>query len=121
MSLAGQCYLFEDMGSWHLNIFLTDYAGELQETIIVNVTSWHRKKDETCVVLPGEHSFITKKSIIFYKNATLLKERNAEYIITNGIHQNPISDALLNKICLGLCQSKETPPAVKEFYQKYHT
>lgn len=55
MSLAGECYLFEDGGGYHLHIFLSDYSGDPPQTIIVNITSWRENSDETCIIQPGEH------------------------------------------------------------------
>ena len=121
MSLAGECYLFEDGGGYHLHIFLTDYLGDPPQAIIVNITSWRKNSDETCIIQPGEHPFIRKKSVVLYGKASIIKESNVEYIKRQGKQQETISNELLYRMHAGLCKSKRTSKIVKEFYQKHHT
>ena len=121
MSLAGECYLFEDGGGYHLHIFLSDYSGDPPQTIIVNITSWRENSDETCIIQPGEHPFIRKKSVVLYGKASIIKVSNVEYLKRQGKQQETISNKLLSKMCAGLCKSKRTSKRVKEFYRKYHT
>ena len=121
MSLAGECYLFEDVGGRHLHIILTNPAGSHSQVIMVNITSWRTGSDETCIIWPEEHPFIKGQSVVFYQKASMVKESNIALIKRNGRALEPLSDRLLTKICEGICKSDQTPTQVKEFYRKYHT
>ena len=89
MGLAGVCVIHPDFGGEHLCIFLTDYAdyGKNQlVAVIVNVTSWREHKDQTLILQPGDHDFITKKSVIAYDNACLLQEWQVSYLkVSNNL------------------------------------
>ena len=93
MSLAGTCVVHPDFGGEHLCIFVTDYANYRDseiEAVIVNITSWHQRKDQTLILMPGDHDFITRKSV-----------------------------NLLLRIGNGLLRSPFTPDYVKDFYLQY--
>ncbi len=121
MLLAGRCVWLDDRGGGHLYLFITECVGNPSQTIMVNVTSWRRGLDETCILSPNDHPNISKKSIIYYEDARLIDEWRIEPILRNGDNAPSISQELLVKIQQGLCQSAETPPTVKDFYQKHHT
>ena len=119
MGLGGTCVIHPDLGGHHLCVFLTDCAGHPPQTIILNVTSWHRWKDQTLILQPGDHAFITRKSVIAYENACLLREWQVESVLREGISQPSASEELLLKIADGLTKSPFTPNKVKAFYQQY--
>ena len=121
MLLAGQCLWMDDWGGGHLYFFLTEVFGNPPHTIMMNVTSWRKGSDETCILFLGDHPNINKKSIIYYGRAELIGEEAAKVILRNSPKASPLSQEILVKIQQGLCQSDETPPTVKDFYQKYHT
>ncbi len=121
MLLAGRCVWLDDRGGGHLYLFLTECEGNPPQTIMVNVTSWRRGLDETCILSPNDHPNISKKSIIYYEDACLIEEWRSKIILRDCNNALPISQELLVKIQQGLCQSDETPPTVKDFYQRHHT
>ncbi len=122
MGLAGVCVIHPDFGGEHLCIFLTDYAdyGKNQlVAVIVNITSWREHKDQTLILQPGDHDFITKKSVIAYDNACLLQEWQVEFVLSKGKQQPPASKELLRRIGDGLLRSPFTPRDVRDFYEQY--
>jgi hypothetical protein len=122
MSLAGTCVVHPDFGGTHLCIFVTDYANYRDseiEAVIVNITSWHQRKDQTLILMPGDHDFITRKSVVAYRSACLLKEWQVNHVLLSGKEQPPASRNLLLKIGNGLLKSPFTPEDVKQFYFQY--
>ncbi|MXZ08285.1 MAG: hypothetical protein F4Y79_02470 [Gemmatimonadetes bacterium] len=122
MGLAGTCVICPDWGGEHLCIFLTDFVNDKRrepKTIIVNVTSWTARKEQTLILYPGEHPFIIKKSVITYDNALLLAEWQVEHLLSNGKKQPAVSEELLRKIGGGLLRSPFTSTDVRDFYEQY--
>lgn len=50
----------------------------------MNVTSWRFDCDETLILQPGDHPFITKKSIVHFDDAQFIPLARVEQLLTMG-------------------------------------
>ncbi len=103
----------------HLFIILTspkDFDGYRDSSVLVNVSTIKKGPfDDTCVLQPGEHSFIVSNSYVAYRQARV--ERRTDLIDKVEsrffIPHDPVSDELLKRIQKGLHQSKQTRKFLK--------
>jgi len=57
----------------HLWVVISDPSGSTN-LVSVNFTSQRTDKDQSCVISPGEHPFVTKESVILYSGARVTPE-----------------------------------------------
>jgi len=77
--------------------------------------------DTCCILKPGEHSFITHDSFVYYKKADIFGATTVSRSIAEGditIH-DPFDDTVFDKILLGFNISKEVRPKIKKFVELY--
>jgi hypothetical protein len=102
----------------HLWIVITERTAD-HEAVCINVTDELNIRDKTTQLVPGDHSFITKNSVIYYQSAKVVRLDLAEDAIQNRTwgpmcktHQ-PCSAELMNRIRAGLFASRYTTKAIK--------
>jgi hypothetical protein len=85
--------------------------------LLVNATSYKPNQDESCILYPGDHSFIRHKSLIRYDKALSAKEGVIDKNIRNGIsrHLAPVCSKVLHKLREGAKKS----PALTPKYRAY--
>ena len=71
--------------------------------VIVNITAWTAYKDQSCILEAGEDGIVKKRSIVSYRDATIVAdaklielEKSGEIIVTS-----PVSRETLTKILSG--------------------
>ncbi|MBI3680798.1 MAG: hypothetical protein HY235_10415 [Acidobacteria bacterium] len=80
--------------------------------------------DTTLILDVGDHTYITKKSVLVYAKAALLDVATIERVIsdpkskTNWQRQDSCSANLLERICKGLIASKYTKNDIKVLCKK---
>jgi hypothetical protein len=95
----------------HLWIIISDLTQDKDRVVIVNVSTWRDKalmlNDESCIIEKGEHSFIQKKSYIFYKEAKVTSENSLQNGLNGGalIPYEDCSIQLLERILAGTMQT----------------
>ena len=75
MLLPGATFLLPKPGKTqteHLWIVLTK-PREDGQAVCVNITAWKFDCDETLILVPGDHPFITKKSVVHYEDARFMQ------------------------------------------------
>lgn len=82
---------------------------------IVNFTTRRPPCDDSCVVQPGEHSFIVRESILLYARARLQDLDALVSHLTAGFYvpREPVSKPLLRRIQEGAFVSEFTPGNVQ--------
>ena len=117
MSLAGgDCAWCIDGGGDHLYIVLNDPVGEPPSVILVNITKWTRRKDQTLIIQPNMHPSLTVMSVLNCRDADVVTATDAEnYLTTSGQSRPSASEAFLNQIKGGLRTSPFTPLKVIDF------
>jgi len=93
---------------------LTD-PNEDGKLVIANVTSQEQGKDQSCVLDPGDHPFITKESVMNYAEAVESKEAQIIEATRRRLFQSdlPVSPEVLAKIQAGALASPQTESRVK--------
>lgn len=105
----------------HLFVIITAPTKSCDNILLVNFTSIYEGAhyDPACVVEPGEHSFITKKSYVLYNKAMIRSAKEIERKITEKkifVHRESVSKDLFIKIVAGILTSKEIPTEIIDFY-----
>jgi hypothetical protein len=84
--------------------------------LIFNATTHRQNSDDTCVILPGEHPYITHKSVIAYERGRLLPKSAYDYALSLAAIRPmvKISPELLLRIQEGALSSPFTASKFKE-------
>ena len=91
----------------HLWMLISDpQAGEFG--VIVNFTSWRADKDQACIVEPGDHPYVSKRTCVNFKDAKKRKLIDLESLISSRNLKNsaPLSASLLAKIRNAVLESR---------------
>lgn len=83
----------------HLWMVISD-PGQGNECVLVNFTSWRADKDQACVVEPGEHPYVSRKTCVNFRDAKKCRIRDLDRLIASGSMKNSarLSAELLSKI-----------------------
>lgn len=133
MGIAGTCVLTQDeIGiRKHLVIFVTDLVPVIRSNktehfaIAVNLTTLKNRpgkksrQDTTTILKLGDHSFITRDSVIAYEYARIVSKSEALNMLKSGDKREDLSDDVLARIVAGLQKSKYTRFEVRDFYNRY--
>jgi hypothetical protein len=102
-------------GIRHLWIVVTEPAGDPEQVVIVNITSRkinietnHNLSDDTVILLPSDHSYITRESVVFYGDARMVEVSALQNAIrSSNVFQfhDDCSDEILKRIKDGIFQS----------------
>src|SRR5579862_1289009 len=111
---AGAVFFLADWGGGHINFCIE--AFEDGSVITCNFTDCTRGSDQTCVILPGEHPEIKKKSVVNYAKAHHCEAGLPFEALLRLIesHKAPLSNQLLAKIRKGALDSPRTADIIKQ-------
>lgn len=102
----------------HMFVITTD-ACPAGKHLLVNLTSIKdgRHTDETCIVNPGEHPFITRPSYVLYRAAQIEGANKLTKMVDGWVYRSgqPASDDLTDRILAGFFDSPFTPRFVKTY------
>lgn len=101
----------------HLWIVISKTDAAQDTVVIVNLTSYRDDKDLTCVITPGEHPRVSRKSLVMYSGARLAPRDKLNEGLRVGIilPQSQITENLLDRIIEGFQGSPHTSIEVLEF------
>jgi|SRR5665213_319016 len=105
----------------HLHIALTDALQDASDgktkVVLVSLCSVPTEGpfDATCIILSGEHAFISRKSYVYYAFATLYAVETLAKRCAEGIcqRQDPISESLLARVLKGSLNSPHTKQRIR--------
>lgn len=104
----------------HLFIVLSDPVTDEYVVLLVSISSAkeNRWNDPSCLLYPGEHPFITKKSFVDYSSARIEPADKLLRGVQSGklIAQSPVSQEIFERICAGVMASRRTPRNIKRFF-----
>jgi hypothetical protein len=102
----------------HLWALVTAPDSVTGEAIMVNLTTQRTHSDTTTVLLPGEHPFVDRPTVVFYADARLVKESLLDAGLAEGIGRLhvPLSKTVLVRIQAGLSASPFTPMKIKSAF-----
>ena len=106
--------LLTGAGIEHLYFIIGEYDNSF---LLVNATTYHPDKDQSCILTPTDHIFIKHKSLINYGDAITTTEFRVEKNIRNGLSRQlaPITRSVLCRIQKGALIS----PALMPKYRRY--
>lgn len=103
----------------HLHGILTEKCGDdLHLVVCVESIIPDAYHDPTCVLQIGEHKFITKPSWVNYQRTQCIKAVRLTKLVDGWLYtpKEPLTQALLDRICAGVLQSRMTPRGMKNYY-----
>jgi hypothetical protein len=91
----------------HLWMVISD-PSQGDECVIVNFTSWRADKDQACVVEPGAHPYVTKRTCVNFKDAKKCNTGDLDKLLASKDLKNsaPLSVELLAKIRIAVPESR---------------
>ena len=121
----GDCIFLETPGRYsisHLWLIITKPFGTPPKVIIVSLTTQRDGSDTTVVLGPGDHSFISHPTVVFYADARDVEASLLERLVAlddNRLHRDPCSEELLTRIRDGLIASSFTPRRIKKLFSDH--
>lgn len=85
----------------HPRILICDpYDGQV---VVANLTEWAENKDQSCVIEASEETIVTKRSVVSYRDAALVRVSLIETHLSAGelMAAAPVSSATIEKILTG--------------------
>lgn len=113
----GDTFLIPDGISTHLNLVLAVLRDG--SVIVCHFTTRRKYSDNTCVIQPGEHSFVQQETVVRYDQAHICAADRVQFlesVITR--HLEPLSGNLLARIRQGALNSPQTPEKIKTALRK---
>jgi hypothetical protein len=101
----------------HLWVVVSDPVQDPEQVVIVNITTLEGKRDpdRTCVVMKGEHNFISRPSYVLYAEARIASVNSLGELLRTKM-LSPSTDAseeFLRKVIAGFGSSKLAPNKCK--------
>lgn len=105
----------------HLYVILTDACADGFH-LLGSVTSVHRGifHDKTCIIQAGGHPFITHDSYFEYRRLRTVRGNHIETCVNGWVYspKDPVTDALFDRICVGINISEFTPRGMREYWEE---
>ena len=101
----------------HLFVVCTDECDEGCH-LIVPITSWTNNLcDDTCILVRGDHSFITHKSYVLYRKGRIEPASSLSSGIAKGFLKvyDPMNGQAFLRLFNGICRSIQTPRKIKAY------
>ena len=99
----------------HLWVVISDPTKDRGKLVVVNLTKQRTDKEQTCVIQPGEHPFVTEETVIMYRGARIVSEAMILSATQNGMLRlhSAVSKPLLDRIRKGAEDSHMLPTAAR--------
>jgi hypothetical protein len=94
-------------GQGHLFVVVSDPHMDPNRVLIVNMTTDYGKQDQSCVLLPGDHPFVTHRTCMYYAGSRIESNRTLEWMISSATAKvcEPVSAEVLDRIRQGVAIS----------------
>jgi hypothetical protein len=118
----GDTFLIDTSNDKHLFVVATD-ADRNGMHLLLSVSTVRpeaRNIDRTCEIAAGAHSFIKKRSFVYYRKP---EQRSASHIAKcvegrSFAPKEPVAPELLERMCIGILTSVQSPRWAKDFYRQ---
>jgi hypothetical protein len=109
---AGDAFLLPDFTSSHLHVVLA--ALDDGSFVLCHFTTRRAYTDNTCVIKPGEHSFVVHETVVRYSAAYQCSGDGLAALERTIVKRfESLSPALLARIKKGALDSPQTPDKIK--------
>lgn len=108
----GDAFLLSNRGiDAHLWIVISLPQHDPEHVVIVNLTTYTREKDPTCLLDVGDHPWITHATCVQYQDAKVVAESKLDSLVQGGQLKPwpPASDELVEKLLRGAANSDALP------------
>lgn len=107
----------------HLRIVITE-NDDNNEFLVVSVTSWYdgaRWQDSNCILYPGDHPFIIKKSWVDFKRSRSMSYAEVFNGLNHGllIRKEDISSEILHRIQCAAYESEFIQDELRRFFDYF--
>lgn len=104
----------------HLHVVLTESFGDAGQVLVTSIASIRsRKYDDTCILEPGDHPFLTHHSYVLYRSTRLMEVKRIKQCLKSVefVQHDDIREEIYKRIVIGLFDSKATPQFAKTTMQ----
>lgn len=103
----------------HLHVVCSDPTADASKVLLLNITTFRPKEDESCILMKGDHPFIKHKSCIRYKDARVASVAQIQTLLNGGqmSRREPVSAELLARIRDGAGVSDFLPEEYRRLLQ----
>lgn len=105
----------------HLFIILTNPCDQGKQ-LLVSISSYRDDDtcDETCILNPGDHEFIRRKSFVVYRRCQITETAALLRGLRDGklVPREPMDADIFEDICEGLLSSIFTPKRFIDYFEK---
>ena len=109
---AGDAFLLPDWTGRHLHVVLAVLTDG--SSILCHFTTRRRHSDPTCIIQPGEHSFVVVETAVRYDQTYFCSDAGLQALERDVVKRfEPLSAALLQKVRQGALDSPQTPDKIK--------
>lgn len=87
------------------------------EVLLASIATWRNHLcDSTCILTPGCHPFINRKSYVFYRSSRIEKIADLEFGLgqLHFIEKDPMPAELVERMLDGFLASKQTKRGIKK-------
>jgi hypothetical protein len=106
-----------DPNRLHLFVICTAPCQEGKQVIVSIASRVNNLCDQTCILQPHEHAFLTRESYVLYRNARIELQTKLIEGVNRGVfvpHQDVNGQTFL-RILKGICSSPQTSRRVKKY------
>ena len=111
----------DDPDRLHLWIILTDPCAAHEANLVVNVCTLHdgRFHDPACLIERDEHRRVKHTSWVDYHRSKAVHSTALQKGVSAWLYHpdEPVSDALFNRICAGLLESDHTSVRMRRYFE----
>jgi hypothetical protein len=96
----------------HLYSVVSDPDQSYEEVVIANFTTYRSGNgDPSCLIQPGEHSWVRRETCVAYGHARIAAGADLEAGLTGGVlsARELLSDELIERIQVGAFESRHSP------------
>jgi len=93
---------------------LSEPLKDAEHVVIANFTTWRADKDQSCIIEPGEHSFVKHKSCVSFGDARIVTDALLDEQLAASAFRphDPLDSQLLTKIRRSAADSRRMKTAV---------
>ena len=111
----------DSIGRWKEKapVFVLNEPGEGEEVVLASVCSMRPRADTTCLLHPGDHSFIGHESYVDYGLCRTDQKEHLEHLIQSGyfVRREDASEELIERIINGAFESRHTKPKILDLLE----
>lgn len=98
----------------HLCLVISNEDNE-QRVVLVSISTWRSWCENTCVLLPGDHPFITRESTVRYDKARIV---SSGFLTRYAKPRESLTPEVLSRVLRGASESQQMPMGAQEMLRE---